>query len=76
MTDPRFFAPVGPLTLGELAERTGTEIADGAGDLRLDVAPHPTRPLPWQRRLSTAAAGTAGNRGERRRRSQRLPRQG
>src|SRR3954470_6620427 len=40
MTDPRFFAPVGPLTLGGLAERTGAEIARGGRDLRLeDVAP-------------------------------------
>ncbi len=41
MTDPRFFAAVGPLTLGELAERTGAEIASGCDrDLRLDdVAP-------------------------------------
>jgi UDP-3-O-[3-hydroxymyristoyl] glucosamine N-acyltransferase len=41
MTDPRFFAAVGPLTLGELAERTGAEIAPGCDrDLRLDdVAP-------------------------------------
>lgn len=40
MADPRFFAPAGPLTLGELAERTGAEIAAGARDLRLeDVAP-------------------------------------
>jgi UDP-3-O-[3-hydroxymyristoyl] glucosamine N-acyltransferase len=39
MTDPRFFAPVGPLTLGQLAERTGAKIAAGARDLRLvDVA--------------------------------------
>jgi UDP-3-O-[3-hydroxymyristoyl] glucosamine N-acyltransferase LpxD len=40
MTDPRFFASVGPLTLGELAERTGAEIAAG-GDRDL---PMPLRP--------------------------------
>src|SRR5450432_852794 len=41
MTDPRFFALVGPLTLGELVERTGAEIAAGH-DRHLwldDVAP-------------------------------------
>jgi UDP-3-O-[3-hydroxymyristoyl] glucosamine N-acyltransferase len=40
MADPRFFTPIGPLTLGALAERTGAEIARGSSDLRLDdVAP-------------------------------------
>jgi len=40
MTDPRFFAPIGPLTLGALAERTGAEIARGDRGLPLDdVAP-------------------------------------
>jgi UDP-3-O-[3-hydroxymyristoyl] glucosamine N-acyltransferase len=36
MTDPRFFAPVGPRTLGALAERTAAEIARGDRDLQLD----------------------------------------
>src|SRR5260370_33600928 len=54
MADPRFFAPVGPFTLGELADRTGAEIAAG-GDRALtlhDVAslatagPHGVRILP------------------------------
>ena len=40
MADPRFFTPIGPLTLGALAERTGAEIGRGSSDLRLeDVAP-------------------------------------
>jgi UDP-3-O-[3-hydroxymyristoyl] glucosamine N-acyltransferase len=41
MPDPRFFAPVGPSTLGEPADRTGADIAAGA-DRALalsDVAP-------------------------------------
>jgi len=36
MADPRFFAPVGPFTLGELADRTGAEIAVG-GDCALTL---------------------------------------
>jgi len=36
MADPRFFAPVGPFTLGELADRTGAEIAAG-GDRALTL---------------------------------------
>jgi UDP-3-O-[3-hydroxymyristoyl] glucosamine N-acyltransferase len=40
MADPRFFTPIGSLTLGALSERTGAEIARGNPDLRLeDVAP-------------------------------------
>jgi UDP-3-O-[3-hydroxymyristoyl] glucosamine N-acyltransferase len=41
MADPRFFANAGPFTLGELARRSGAELAPGAdaGKRVVDVAP-------------------------------------